>query len=260
MKVNEVEELLGITRANIRFYEKEGLIFPKRKDNGYRDYSENDISEIKKIIVLRKIGISIPDIKRIFNNEIALSEAVRKNISDLEAQIETLKGALAVSQEIADNNTEISLFDENYYFNVIENEENSGNGFNNILSDVVGYEENIFAYVFKFISGFNYDKIKKKHGAAKALVIFAAICIIRGLSKKFIWHESFFEGFIYPIVLLFWVSLILLPIFFISKKHPKVAKVICEIIFTVGILFLALCIGALIVGLILALIEKIRTG
>ena len=41
MTIKEVEEQTGLTRSNIRFYEKEKLIEPSRNDkNGYRDYSE----------------------------------------------------------------------------------------------------------------------------------------------------------------------------------------------------------------------------
>ena len=44
MTIREVEKELGITRANVRFYEKEGLIFPKRNPvNDYRDYSAEDV-------------------------------------------------------------------------------------------------------------------------------------------------------------------------------------------------------------------------
>ncbi|MDE6111688.1 MAG: MerR family transcriptional regulator, partial [Eubacterium sp.] len=76
MKIQELENELNISRANIRFYEKEGLLNPKRKENGYRDYSDEDIAVLKKIIVYRKLGISVTDIKKIFNNELELQEAV----------------------------------------------------------------------------------------------------------------------------------------------------------------------------------------
>ena len=39
MTIRTVENLSGMTRANIRFYEVEGLIAPQRGENGYRDYS-----------------------------------------------------------------------------------------------------------------------------------------------------------------------------------------------------------------------------
>lgn len=41
MKINEVEALVGVTRRNIRSYEKEGLLAPARNSqNGYREYGE----------------------------------------------------------------------------------------------------------------------------------------------------------------------------------------------------------------------------
>ena len=49
MKINQVEQLVGITKKNIRFYEKEGLLSPERNsENGYREYSETDVEELKK--------------------------------------------------------------------------------------------------------------------------------------------------------------------------------------------------------------------
>lgn len=36
MRINEVEALVGITKKNIRFYEAEGLLTPRRNsENGY---------------------------------------------------------------------------------------------------------------------------------------------------------------------------------------------------------------------------------
>ena len=43
MTIKEVEILLDIPRATIRFYEKEGLVEPIREENGYRAYSEEDV-------------------------------------------------------------------------------------------------------------------------------------------------------------------------------------------------------------------------
>ena len=63
MNVQDVEKALGITRANIRFYEREGLLSPDRKENGYRDYTNDDIVRLKKIIIFRKLGLSVADIK-----------------------------------------------------------------------------------------------------------------------------------------------------------------------------------------------------
>lgn len=80
MKVKDVEELLQLTRANIRFYEKEGLLNPQRNENGYRTYSEEDIEQLKKIILFRKLGVPVQDIKKIFNGEETISATVSQNI------------------------------------------------------------------------------------------------------------------------------------------------------------------------------------
>ncbi len=66
MKIGEVSETLGISVSNIRFYEKKGLIGPDRdKESKYRNYSEEDISELKQIIVLRKMGVTIEAITEV---------------------------------------------------------------------------------------------------------------------------------------------------------------------------------------------------
>ena len=50
MKIKEIEERSGMSRANIRFYESEGLLAPERDTNGYRDYSEHDFEALQLMI------------------------------------------------------------------------------------------------------------------------------------------------------------------------------------------------------------------
>ena len=48
MKIKEVEDLVGITKANIRYYEKEGLLNPKRnEENNYREYTLEDVRSLE---------------------------------------------------------------------------------------------------------------------------------------------------------------------------------------------------------------------
>ena len=46
MTIKEVEEQLGLSRATIRFYEKENLLVPQRSGNTYREYSEDDVAVV----------------------------------------------------------------------------------------------------------------------------------------------------------------------------------------------------------------------
>ena len=59
MKINELEDLLGVSKATIRYYEDQGLVTPPRMDNGYREYSDQEVQLFQKIIVLRKLGLGI---------------------------------------------------------------------------------------------------------------------------------------------------------------------------------------------------------
>ena len=57
LKINEVEALVGITKKNIRFYEAEGLLCPRRNsENGYRDYGEAEVEVLRRIKLMRKLG------------------------------------------------------------------------------------------------------------------------------------------------------------------------------------------------------------
>ncbi|MDE7433277.1 MAG: MerR family transcriptional regulator [Lachnospiraceae bacterium] len=101
MTIKEVEEQTGLTRSNIRFYEKEKLIEPSRNDkNGYRDYSEGDVENIKKIAYLRTLEISIEDIRRIISDKVSLIEIIEKQTTTIQTQIEGLNKAKTMCERM----------------------------------------------------------------------------------------------------------------------------------------------------------------
>ena len=61
MQIKEVQEKLKISSYTLRYYEKMGLIQPYRDENGYRNYSEEDIHKIERIMFLRDINVPIED-------------------------------------------------------------------------------------------------------------------------------------------------------------------------------------------------------
>ena len=82
MKINQVEELVGITKKNIRFYEEQGLICPERnRDNGYREYSLKDVELLNKIKLLRRLEVPIEEIKRLEIGEISVTDCLDRHIS-----------------------------------------------------------------------------------------------------------------------------------------------------------------------------------
>lgn len=63
MNIKEVETHSGMTRANIRYYEQEGLLCPARQENGYRDYSQEDLDTLARIRLLRRLGVPLESIR-----------------------------------------------------------------------------------------------------------------------------------------------------------------------------------------------------
>ena len=103
MTIKDVEKQTGLSRSNIRFYEKEKLIDPSRNEsNGYRDYSENDVENIKKIAYLRTLGISIEDIRSIISEKATLQEMLERQNEVLKNQITDLNKAKLMCEKMLD--------------------------------------------------------------------------------------------------------------------------------------------------------------
>ncbi|WP_313165222.1 MerR family transcriptional regulator [Sedimentibacter sp.] len=68
MLINEVSKLTKLTKKAIEYYTLQGLISPSILDNGYREYSSQDIDTLNKISVLRKLDISTEEIRCILND------------------------------------------------------------------------------------------------------------------------------------------------------------------------------------------------
>ena len=87
MKINQVEELVGITKKNIRFYEEQGLVRPERNpENGYREYTLRDVEQLQRVKLLRKLDVPCEQIRRVTDGELALSDCMRAHAEALEAR------------------------------------------------------------------------------------------------------------------------------------------------------------------------------
>ncbi len=91
MKINEVEQTIGITKKNIRFYEQEGLLSPSRSNNGYRDYTEDDLEILRQIKLLRKLDIPLEEIKKLQTGTLTLEDCLRRHLIVLERKSKNLE-------------------------------------------------------------------------------------------------------------------------------------------------------------------------
>lgn len=61
--IGDVSAMAGITRDALRFYEKKGVISARKKENGYRYYSQEDIFRLMYILYYRKMNTSLEEIE-----------------------------------------------------------------------------------------------------------------------------------------------------------------------------------------------------
>ena len=81
-----MEEKSGLDRSNIRFYEREGLLEPARRGNGYRDYREEDLQLLLKIKLLRRLGFSLESIRALRQGTALLNDELEGRLDALRAQ------------------------------------------------------------------------------------------------------------------------------------------------------------------------------
>lgn len=82
MLINEVCKTCALTKKAVEYYIAQGLVAPSVQENGYRDFSDADIERLKKISVLRGLGISAAELQKILSVQQEMGDAALKAISD----------------------------------------------------------------------------------------------------------------------------------------------------------------------------------
>lgn len=93
VKIRDVSAKYDISARTLRYYEDMGLISSVRSDDcAYRLYDETAVKRLEQILILRKLSISIKDIKRIFDtsgSDVVL-EVLGKKINDIDEEVALL--------------------------------------------------------------------------------------------------------------------------------------------------------------------------
>ena len=132
MKIQQVEELVGITKKNIRFYEQEGLLNPARSENGYRDYSEADVQILKKIKLLRSLSFPLEEIRMMLDGALTMEDGARRHIIALERSQASLEKARSLCIELQEHQETLLTLDTEYYLQKMEAMEKEGVVFMNL--------------------------------------------------------------------------------------------------------------------------------
>lgn len=96
MLLNEIVKEVGMTKRAIKYYEEKGLLSVKKDNNGYRNYTKEDVETLKKISIYRKLGICIDDIKKLLetNDKRILLDVYHQKLQEKqmqESELEALK-------------------------------------------------------------------------------------------------------------------------------------------------------------------------
>ncbi len=99
MLIGEFSQRTGLSADTLRYYEKEGLIKPRRSDSGRRNYSEDDINWAEFILRLKETGMPIREIRRYAKLRAEGAETLDERLEMLIIHRERLNAQIALLNE-----------------------------------------------------------------------------------------------------------------------------------------------------------------
>lgn len=69
MLIDRTGKSAGLTKKAVEYYVEQGLVSPAVLPNGYRNFSQDDLNQLKRISVYRKLGLGIEDIRAALSDE-----------------------------------------------------------------------------------------------------------------------------------------------------------------------------------------------
>ena len=169
MKIYQVEELVGITKKNIRFYEDQKLLCPKRNpQNDYREYSLEDVRQLEKIKLLRKLSVPIEEIRLIETGKLSLTQSMNRQIERIEKEEQNAQVMKELCARLRDETTDLKTLNASFYLSEMDKMESQGTKFKDIQKEDINR--------------------KKKSGAVAAAGVFCLILIISFIATLFVYR------------------------------------------------------------------------
>lgn len=130
MKINEVEAQVGITKKNIRFYEEQGLLTPRRNsENGYREYSQVEVEILRQIKLMRKLGVPLEEIRKMQSGGHTVGDGMRRHLVSLEREKRNLEQAMELCRALRDREERLEALDAGALLEQMESMEQEGTTF-----------------------------------------------------------------------------------------------------------------------------------
>ncbi len=160
MLINEVESIVGLSKKSIRYYEENGLLKPKRKEeNGYRIYDEEDIKKLKVIKFLRELGVPIKELQELEKGTLKLAECMEERIDKITKLEEDYESVKEMCLEIQKSKDTFQDIDMTHYFEKMNILNKKGFTMRDIQKDhskkIQGaiLSSAIFSFLFLFLMG-----------------------------------------------------------------------------------------------------------
>lgn len=150
MNINELENMTGITKQNIRFYEKKGLLHPERNlINNYRKYTQEDVKTLQTIKMLRMLDMPIEDIRRILSEEVQVGSAMQKHMEELTKKKSELEACISICRSLC--HAELKTLDVDRVLSEMSELKRKGGIFMSIIDDYkqVKKEEAMRTFTFR---------------------------------------------------------------------------------------------------------------
>ena len=61
--IKQVSEISGVSVRTLHHYDEIGLLSPKKQENGYRYYTDEELSQLQMILYYKYLGFSLKEIK-----------------------------------------------------------------------------------------------------------------------------------------------------------------------------------------------------
>jgi len=132
LKINEVEAQVGITKKNIRFYEEQGLLTPRRNsENGYRDYGPEEVEALRQIKLLRKLGMPLQEIRQMQSGAHTVGDGIRRHLVTMERERRNLDQAIELCRSLKDREVPLDQLEAGAILEQMERMEREGTTFMN---------------------------------------------------------------------------------------------------------------------------------
>lgn len=169
MNIKDVEKATGISKQNIRFYEKSGLLHPQRnEENGYREYTDEEIRILKLVKMLRMLDMSIEQIKLALVCPQQMPHLLAQQTRLLEEKLESTKYAITLCENLRKADCTPEALDVDSYLEQME--QHPGSFFTGWVTDYKSVKQYQHEKTFTFTPD---DAITDRYSFANALYDYA---------------------------------------------------------------------------------------